>query len=259
MKLARPVYANRGVECWYRRKLQCVVRAMANSMQLHVRAVYRQSTSLEHAQDAPDRSVLLRRALTKWGGKWTKKLNKLSLDLSLQFTKRAENATRAALKASFKDAGLTVKFQPTAASREAYRAIAAEQVNLIRSIPQKYLADVQSATWNSVMKGSDMSALYKDIKSKYPIADRRAKLIARDQNHKATAVLENVRRMELGITHAVWRHSGAGKEPRPEHVAASGKRYKLKDGMYLEGKWTYPGMEINCRCTSSAVILGANN
>lgn len=258
MKLARAIQANRGVECWYRGKLLCVVKAMANSMQIHVRAVYRHDSSMGHAQDAPDRSVLLRRALSKWGKLWTRKLDKLSLDLSLAFSDRSFKATQSAMRASFKEAGLTVKFKPTRASREAYRAVAAEQVNLIRSIPQKFLSDVQSSVWSSVMKGADQSALYRDIRTKYGIAARRAKLIARDQNHKATAVLENVRRMELGITEAVWRHSGAGKEPRPEHVAASGKRYKLKEGMFLEGKWTYPGMEINCRCTSNAVIPGAD-
>lgn len=232
---------------------------MANSMLVHVRAVYANApTAIEHAQDA-DRSVLLRKALAKWGGLWTRKINKLSLDLSLKFANKSFKATQQSMRKSFADAGLTVKFKPTKASKEAYRAVAAQQVQLIKSIPQQYLNDVQGAVWSSVMKGADMGTLYKQIKKKYGVAHRRAALIARDQNHKAMAVLENVRRMEMGLTEAVWRHSGAGKEPRPEHVAASGKKYQLSEGMFLEGVWTYPGMEINCRCTSSAVIPGMDD
>jgi uncharacterized protein with gpF-like domain len=65
-----------------------------------------------------------------------------------------------------------------------------------------------------------------------------------------------VRQKELGITKAIWVHSGGGKHPRPEHVAFSGKEYDVEKGAYLEGKWTWPGFEINCRCTSRSVIPG---
>ena len=44
--------------------------------------------------------------------------------------------------------------------------------------------------------------------------------------------------------------------PRASHVAASGKRYDVAKGMYLDGVWTWPGHEINCRCVSKAVIPG---
>lgn len=255
MKTARAIYANRGLEAWYRRKLQGAVCSMASSMLVHIRAAYNQPTALEHAQDA-DRSATLARAMIKWGKVWTKKLNGLSSTLSVAFAKRSQRITETAMKASFRDAGLTVKFTATKASREAYKAVAAQQVNLIKSIPQQFLKDVEQQVWSSVMAGSDMATLSRGIKKKYKIANKRAALIARDQNHKAMAVIENVRRMELGLTHAIWKHSGAGKEPRPSHVAASGVKYDLKKGLYLEGKWTYPGMEINCRCTSITVIPG---
>ena len=66
------------------------------------------------------------------------------------------------------------------------------------------------------------------------------------------------RQVELGITEAVWRHSGAGKKPRPKHVAASGKRYDVAKGMKIgdKGQWVLPGEEINCRCTSESILPG---
>jgi uncharacterized protein with gpF-like domain len=108
------------------------------------------------------------------------------------------------------------------------------------------------------MKGGDLATLSKTIQEKYGIAYRRAALIARDQNNKAKAVYENVRRQELGIEEATWMHSSAGKEPRPTHVAMNEKRYKLGQGMWDsgEGEYVWPGQLINCRCTSRAVIPG---
>jgi SPP1 gp7 family putative phage head morphogenesis protein len=209
---------------------------------------------------APIGPELLRRALEKWGAIWRGRLDDLSLDLSTKFADKTFNATQAQLRASFKAAGLTVAFKPTAASRAAYQAVVAENVNLIRSIPEQYLKDVQTQVWQSVMKGSDLGTLSRQLQKDYDVGHRRAALIARDQNAKAKAVIENTRRKELGITEAIWMHSTAGKEPRPTHVAMDGKRYKLDRGMWDKDKrvqaYIYPGELINCRCVSRAVLPG---
>lgn len=217
--------------------------------------------SVSVAADAkPTATELLRRALNKWGEIWRGKLDDLSLDLAAKFAKKNFKASQTSIAASFKDAGLTVKFKPTAASVEAYDAVVAENVNLIKSIPQQFAKDVESQVWRSVMKGGDLSTLSKNIQKSYGVSYRRAALIARDQNNKAKAVIENTRRRELGITEAIWQHSNAGKEPRPTHVAMNGKRFKLAKGMYDSAvkKFILPGEEIQCRCTSRAVILGFN-
>jgi len=53
-------------------------------------------------------------------------------------------------------------------------------------------------------------------------------------------------------------HSGAGKHPRPTHVAMNGKKYDVNIGMWDEAvkRWVYPGEGINCRCISRPVISG---
>ena len=85
---------------------------------------------------------------------------------------------------------------------------------------------------------------------------RRAILIARNQNNMATATVCKTRQMELGIKKAIWVHSSAGRNPRPEHVAFNGKEYDVAKGAYLEGVWTWPGREINFRCVSRSIIPG---
>ena len=110
----------------------------------------------------------------------------------------------------------------------------------------------------SVAAGREVGTLRQELQTRYGLTKKRATLIARDQNNKATAVIVRVRQQECGITEALWLHSSAGRHPRPSHVAASRKPYLIDKGMYLEGKWTWPGQEINCRCISKSIVPGFN-
>ena len=138
-------------------------------------------------------------------------------------------------------------------------AITFFDISGIRSIGQQYLNRVEESVWRSVNAGYDMAQLTRELRKDYGISERRAAFIARDQTNKAKAAIEKARRQELGITEAIWIHSHAGKEPRPSHVAANGKRFDVGKGMYLDGEWVQPGEEINCRCTSRSVIKGFNS
>lgn len=257
-KVLRAIHANAGIEAWYRSELQKLIRAMFQSMLLHARAAYRSNDPEIGFASDDDPIARLRKSLDKWGKQWTGKLEAASDDLAARFAKRSRSATDAAFKQRLKDAGFTVEFKTTDGMRRAYKAVIAEQVNLIRRIPAQFLTDVQSAVWSSVMKGGGMGELTKQIQKRYGIEYRHAALIARDQNNKAKAIMEEQRRSELGITEAIWQHSGGGREPRPTHVAMSGKAYRIARGMYDSAvkKRIWPGTEINCRCTSKAVIPG---
>lgn len=217
------------------------------------------------AQDAkkigakpPSQSVLLQRAMHKWGTTWTRRITTMSETIARDFAVKNKSATERAMKAKLAKAGFTVKFKPTEVSTSAFDAVIAENVGLIRTIPQKYLSDVQAQVWQSVMAGSDMKTLSEGLHDKYGVAWRRASLIAKDQNHKAKAAMERARRLDNGLTKAKWMHSHAGVTPRPTHVAMDGKVYGIAEGMYDSAvdKWIWPGVEINCRCTDRAVIPG---
>lgn len=253
----RAVHPSAGVRVWYEQELDRLIEDMHNSLTEHVAASYERARVRGFGTDAKvNPSLLIRRALSKWGRLWTDKLDSLSLDLAERFARKSFNVTQTQLKAAFKDAGFTVEFRPTTRSVQAYHAVVSEQVNLIKSIPSEYLKDVSTSVWQSVMNGGDMAKLSKDLQKNYNVTARRAAIIARDQNNKAKAVIEQTRRQELGITEAIWRHSSGGKVPRPSHVAHDGKRYNIATGWYDpdEGAYIWPGTLINCRCTSKAVI-----
>lgn len=252
----RAIHASAAVHAWYFAEIDKLVGEMHAQVKHHILAAYGQLEPKEFAHDAKNPSLLLKAALRKWGGLWVAKFDKLSLDLGKAFTRKSFGITQTQMKAALKDAGFTVKFAPTPGAAAAYQAVVAEQVNLIKSIPQQYLKDVESKVWGSVMKGADMHTLSVDLRKTYGITRDRAAVIARDQNNKAKAIIEKTRRAELGITHAIWQHSAGGKVPRATHVAMSGKAYVIAQGMYDsdEGAYVLPGELINCRCTSKAII-----
>lgn len=255
----RAIHPNAGTRAWYQATLDDLIRAMHEDVKAGVLAAYCEAEPAEMAHDAPaprNPSLFIRRALTRFGKKWTLRLDRMSLDIANKFARKNFAVTQTQMKAAFADAGFTVKFNPTPGSVAAYHAVAAEQVNLIRSIPAQYLKDVQTKVWTSVMKGADLHTLSADLQETYGVTTKRAALIARDQNAKAKAIIESTRRAELGVRHAIWMHSAGGKVPRKTHVAMDGKAYEIAIGMWdsAEGEYILPGQLINCRCTSKAVI-----
>lgn len=254
MKALKAVTDSAAVSAWYRMRLQRLVREMARSMLLHVRAAWKRADPDIAADESP--TVTLKRALSKWGTRWTRRLNLASKALAKEFAERSGRDYDERLQKILRDAGWTVEFRPTERMKEAYRTVIAEQVNLIRSIPAKFLKDVESTVWTGVMRGGDMEHISKQIQHNYGVSYRRAAFIARDQESKARAVMERARRVELGIKQAVWRHSHAGKTPRPSHVRMDGKAYDIEKGMWDPdvGRFVMPGELPNCRCSSRAII-----
>ena len=259
VKTVPAIHASAATEAWYKSELQGIVLEAHLDLTriVHGHIIERTLAVAPLAMDAgpTDR---LDAQLKAWAKKWQIHFDKVSVTLARKFAKKNFSVTEVAMQAALKKAGFTVQFKPTRASLEAYKAVAAENVNLIKSIPAKYLTGVQSAVWASVNRGADMAQLSAKLRDEYGSTVERAALIARDQNNKAKATIEGTRRLQLGITEAIWQHSAGGREPRPTHVAMNGKVFKLKEGLYDSDEQAYvlPGVLINCRCTSRAVIPG---
>jgi uncharacterized protein with gpF-like domain len=135
-----------------------------------------------------------------------------------------------------------------------------ENVALIRSISSEFHTQVEGMVMRSVTAGRDLSELTRELQHRFGVTRRRAELISRDQNQKATASLRRVRETSLGITEAIWLHSAGGKTQRRTHVKNSGKKFDLNLGWFDPDpkvrKYILPGELINCRCTWKAVVKG---
>lgn len=248
------VRPNAGLRADYHKRLDRAVDDMHRSVMYWLRAAYRANPP-EIAQDASPARIL-RAAMRKLGRRWLRRFDELGPEIAAYFATAASERVDGALADMLRKKGFTVRFKTTAAQNDAYQAVIGQQVGLIKSVAQKYLSDIEGDVMRSVMAGRDLATLSKTLEKTYGVTKRRAALIARSQNNMATATLTRVRQNELGIKKAKWLHSAGGRVPRPEHVAFSGKLYDVDKGAFLEGKWTWPGMEINCRCVSVPVITG---
>lgn len=265
IRTAEATFPNAGVGNRYRTALQTLVHQMAQELFKAIRGAWNEDdVPLAHDAKkmgvAPSTPKLLDTAMKKWGVQWNKKVTTASEQLAKAFATNARAATEAAMKAKLAKAGFTVKFKPSKVTTAAFDAVVAENVGLIRTIPQKFLGDVQNAVWRAVMQGSDLATLTKELHEKYGIAWRRAEFIALDQNAKAKAAIERARRLDIGITKAVWCHSHAGKDKRPTHVKAGKDKtvYDVKRGWFDSAvqKFIWPGTEPRCRCFDQPVIPG---
>jgi uncharacterized protein with gpF-like domain len=162
-----------------------------------------------------------------------------------------------------KDAGFAIDWKASRAQNDALQSVISEQVALIKSIPSHYFTQIEGYVMRSVQTGRDLKTLTDDIEHNFGVTRRRAIIISKDQTAKAHATFERVRRLETfgPDVEAVWRHSTAGRHPRPSHVKAGADKvvFKVSEGWAdpaLGGKRIWPGTEINCRCFSRVMVRG---
>lgn len=201
-------------------------------------------------------AAILDKTMRALGRRWRKNFAEASQELADYYATAAEERSTAALKNILKRGGISVKFSMTRGTNDVLRAAIAEQVSLIKSIPEQYLTQVQGSVMRSVQAGRDLKGLVRDLRKHHGVSRRRAEFIARDQNNKATAAINRARQLSLGLEQGEWIHSSAGRHPRPTHVKQDGKRFSLKDGWYDPAikRRIWPGTEPNCRCVWKPVI-----
>lgn len=140
-------------------------------------------------------------------------------------------------------------------------ALLKENIELIKSIPDKYYEKVDKA--RREFSGEALERRLLDIRR---ITLNRAKLIARDQNNKAAEGLALRRFKDNGIQYVMWRHSYASAVPRDYHKRKwdghSGIRNGKPNGLngfvfridkppvidLKTGERGFPSQLINCRC-----------
>lgn len=249
----------------YQRKLEALVDQMQRSLKYWITAAYRSkmpgmaldSALVVDTLIAMDMSpaMYLRWVMSRLGRYWTSKFDEMALEMGKYFATNSKDRVDGTMKDILKKSGMAVEFTYTQAMNNAMQATIGEQVGLIKSIASEHLAEVQGLVLRSVQAGRDLGTLTDELEKRYQITRRRAALIARDQNNKATAMLTRVRQHEIGFTEAIWQHSHAGKEPRPEHVRWNGQRYKIAEGMWsdVDQCYVWPGTAINCRCVSRGI------
>jgi SPP1 gp7 family putative phage head morphogenesis protein len=257
--MLKPIHPAAPIRAKYQQRLDALIDEMHRSILHWIKAEWRRNTPetvLYGADEDPVKA--LQAALSKLGKRWQRKFDDLADNLAEYFAQATRLRSDRALQDMLRKGGFSVKFKMTPAMRDAFNAVRAENIGLIKSIAQQHLAHVDTLVMQSVARGGDLGTLAKALEKTTGVTKRRAALIARDQNNKATAVLTRTRHLELGITTAKWLHSAGGKHPRPEHKAFSGKTYDIREGHdFDDGEGpVWPGQLINCRCVSVPIVPG---
>ena len=253
-KSVRPVRPNVGTRKRYQRQMTALIREMADAIENYV-LMQRRADPPMMASDASPASVM-EKALGRLFEQWQGRFDGMAAKVAKSFVENQWRGADSAFRQALRDAGWSIQFVITPPMQDALDAMIAENVGLIKSIPEQYLREVQGIVMRNYAASRDIKTMAKEIRARYGVASRRAMLIARDQTNKCTSIVQRVRMTEIGIKEAIWMHSHAGKTPRPTHVAMDQKTYKIGKGMYdsAEKRWIYPGELINCRCTSRAVL-----
>lgn len=159
----------------------------------------------------------------------------------------------------------TVKFDPSTVS-ERVRVDLRRNIELLNDLEAEHVRQIYEAALRSVLAGGDLHVLFVALMRIQGMTKRRASEIAISLNRKATATINREHRASLGITHAIWMYPNAPcmRDPRhptvtdvqqdSAHRAANGKRYENSKGLFVDGKWTWPGVEEGCKCSSRSMF-----
>ena len=142
--------------------------------------------------------------------------------------------------------------------QEAITAATAENVGLIRSIPQQYGERISQLVLRSVAAGgSGAQEIFEGIRHYDGLTENRAKAISIDQTRKITAVMNAERAKAVGIKKFEWIHSGGSTSPRKRHLELDGTIHSYDDLPVIDpktGQRGLPGILIHCRCVAAPIL-----
>lgn len=141
----------------------------------------------------------------------------------------------------------------------------AENVKLIRSIPDQYMTRIGKVLQQSAERGGDMSkldGLFDKMIEQGEITERRAKNIALDQTRKAFKSINVERMKEVGVEKFEWVHSGGGANSREFHMTPfpsglNGGIFEVNNPPVIDdetGETGLPADLPNCKCVMAPVI-----
>jgi hypothetical protein len=163
----------------------------------------------------------------------------------------------------------TVKFD-RASVTASVKADLRANIEAIEDIDSPHIEPIYRAAVEAISRGGDLHLLTNAIMElEIPgVARARAVGMARWLSRSASALISDQRQAAMGIESAKWLYSGApchsgganasAAQLRQDeaHRAANGKVYRVGKGVLLDGKWTLPGREGDCKCVSTAIIPG---
>lgn len=208
----------------YASKIHRLVLQMTNETKKELEKLIKQQTVADSAMDANLGSTS-RILLNYLQNKFIKLFGSKAKQLADQMFRTVDKNSKTQLHSSLKQlsGGLSLKTGiVTKGFEEIAAATIAENVSLIKSIPQEYFKQVTGAVMRSITEGKGLKDLVPDIQKYDGQTFRRAKNLALDQTRKAYNTINAERLKKLNVPKFEWLHSGGGASPRESHMKIDG-------------------------------------
>lgn len=253
----KPLNPNAASEMRYYDRLAKLIERMTAEVEKELKSLFADHSEY-FAQDAniASQARIVTNGLNK---KFNDLFASLSRPIADQVANEADKTSSATVHESIKQLSGGLSLPTTTLNAELntiLTATVAENVGLIKSISQKYLADVNGAVMRSITSGNGLQDLVPFLAKQKGITLRRARFIAMDQTRKAFNGLSRGRMQALGLRKAEWIHTGGSNHPRKSHIAMTGEIFDLGEGLYDSEaeKKVLPGELPGCRCRFTPVI-----
>ncbi len=255
-----PLNPNASAILRYYESLENAILIMIDHTEDRIDAFFKEPHSIEFfAQDSSPASQarILMNALAK---KFEDLFGFRAKGLAENMTKDATRSSEISLKGSLRklSGGLTLNTDIlTGPLNDIVTATVAENVSLIKSIPDQYLGAVRGAVYRSITTGNGLKDLVPFLQKYKGVTLRRARMIAEDQTRKAFNCINKARMQQIGVEYFEWLHTGGSQHPRKLHVKMSGNVYSFEKPPIIDentGERGIPGQLPNCRCRMSPII-----
>ncbi|QOV06225.1 minor head protein [Burkholderia phage Maja] len=262
-----PIIPNAGIEAWYRREMNGVVRAMLEDYRTKIREAIEHPEVERFYGDAAAKTVFIR-VLERLNKYWQETFEGFAAKCAPEFVSKTEQSVTTSTLASLSVAGVN---EPRATYNEAVSNTLGAAIDFNHTLITGIQKETHEKIYESVMlsltspnpEQQGTSGIENAIREAGITAKNRVDLIARDQTSKLYSSLSDDRMRENGCEEFEWLHSSAGKTQRESHVHLDGRIFRLDDPRLWEvgGELNLkksdvgpPGWAINCRCRKLPVF-----
>lgn len=240
----------------YNAKLQRLAKQIKKDIDAELVPLIR-SLAPEYVQDAARPTTdawsdvilaLIAELKRRWASEWvTRGADRIAGDFVQSALKKSERDLK-------KPAGIDV-FSGSPVMQDYLKASAQQNVQLIKSIPAKYLEEVETLVVANMRSGMRPGFIVTALQEQFGVTQRRAKMIARDQAGKIQGELAEKQQRSAGFEYFQWIDSD-DQRVRTRHrdiadkVTAYGKGIYRWDNLPLSDKGLpiKPGSDYQCRC-----------
>jgi SPP1 gp7 family putative phage head morphogenesis protein len=136
------------------------------------------------------------------------------------------------------------------------RALLAEQVDLIQSLPREAAQRVHQLTLAGIEDSTRASEIAKEIMRSGEVTASRANTIARTEVSRTATTLTQARAESIGSDSYIW-HTSEDSDVRSDHRKLNGRVFQWRNPPVADertGARANPGCIYNCRCWAEPII-----